>query len=305
LPSRRVTLSLPLLAPLLAACSPLGAMNALVPKDAGSTLAASDIAYGAHPRQRFDVYVPESSRDDTPLLMFFYGGSWRGGDKADYAFVGRAFAAAGYVTAIPDYRVVPEVRYPDFVIDCGRALAAFQAQAATFGTRAGAVHLVGHSAGAYNAVMLALADELARASGLERSSIKALAGLSGPYDFLPLRARATREAFAGVADLEATQPVNRVRPDAPPMLLANGGADTVVVPKNIYRMQELLAAEGAVAVTREYANLGHAGTLLGLARPFRWRGDVLADITGFFAEIDAVGTKVGRHGLPMPHRSLG
>ena len=291
MPSRRTALSLSLLAPLLAACSPLGAMNALVPKDAGSHRAATDIAYGPHPRQRFDVYAPETTGENAPLLMFLYGGSWRGGDKANYAFVGRAFAAVGYIAAIPDYRVVPEVRYPDFVIDCGRALATFQARASDFGGKPGAVHLVGHSAGAYNAVMLALADELAAAAGLERRTIVALAGLSGPYDFLPLRVRATKEAFASVADLDATQPVNRVRPDAPPMWLANGSQDEIVVPRNIHRLRELLEAEGAVAVTREYENLGHAGTLLGLARPFRWRGDVLADVTGFFAGGDLVGTK--------------
>jgi acetyl esterase/lipase len=289
LPSRRTALSLPLLAPLLAACSPLGAMNALVPKDAGSHRAATDIAYGAHPRQRFDLYVPENAGDNAPLLMFLYGGSWREGDKANYAFVGRAFAAAGYVTAIPDYRVVPEVRYPDFVVDCGRALATFQARAADFGACPGPVHLVGHSAGAYNAVMLALADEIAEAAGFDRCTIAAVAALSGPYDFLPLRVRATREAFAGVADLEATQPVNRIHPDAPPMWLANGSQDEVVVPGNIHRLRALLEAEGAVAVSREYDNLGHAGTLLGLARPFRWRSDVLADITDFFAGLEAVG----------------
>lgn len=288
LPSRRTALGLPLIAPLAAACSPLGVMNALVPKDGGSVRAATDIAYGPHPRQRFDVYVPENRPEDgpAPLLVFLYGGSWRRGDKANYGFVGHAFAAAGYVTAIPDYRIVPEVRYPDFVIDCGRAIAAFQDGAPAFGSRPGPVHLVGHSAGAYNAVMIALADDLARAAGLERATIAAVAALSGPYDFLPLRVRATRQAFAGVEDLEASQPVNRVHADAPPMLLANGSDDGVVTPENIYRLQALLRDAGAIAVTREYANLGHAGTLLGLARLFRWRADVLADVTGFFADLD-------------------
>ena len=289
MPSRRAALSLSLLTPLLAACSPLGAMNALVPKDAGSRRAATDIAYGPHPRQRFDVYVPENGSENAATLMFLYGGSWRQGDKANFAFVGRAFAASGYVTAIPDYRLVPEIRYPDFVIDCGRALATFQARASDFGGQPGPVHLVGHSAGAYNAVMLALADELAEAAGLERTAIAAVAALSGPYDFLPLRVRATKEAFADVPDLAATQPVNRVRPDAPPMWLANGSEDDIVVPENIHRLQALLEAEGAIAVSREYPGLGHAGTLLGLARLFRWRRNVLADTTAFFETVDSIG----------------
>jgi len=287
LPSRRAALSLPLLAPLVAACSPLGIMNAVSPKDRGSHRRAEDVVYGPDPRHRFDVYAPDARIENPPLLVFIYGGSWRNGDKANYAFVGRAFAAAGYLVAIPDYRVVPDVRYPDFVIDCGRAAATFQARAEEFGSRRGPVYLVGHSAGAYNAVMLALAAELAAAGGLERESIAAVAALSGPYDFLPLRVTATEEAFAGVENLEATQPVNRVRSDAPPMLLANGSDDDVVLPKNIHRLQELLEAEGVPVVTREYEGLGHAATLLALARLFRWRAEVLEDVTGFFAEVDA------------------
>jgi acetyl esterase/lipase len=284
---------MPLLAPLLAACSPLGALNALVPKDPGSTRAAADLPYGPDPRQRFDVYVPEAGVGvrPAPLLLFLYGGSWREGDKANYAFVGRAFAAQGFVTAIPNYRMVPEVRYPDFVIDCGRALAGFREQAATFGGDGGPVFLAGHSAGAYNAVILALAEELQAAAGIDREAIAAVAGLSGPYDFLPLRVRATREAFAGVDDLEASQPVNRVHGSAPPMLLVNGSDDEVVVPGNIHRLQEKLVAAGGEAVVREYAGLGHAGTLVSLARPLRWRSEVLDDVTGFFAAV--------RQGTPL------
>lgn len=266
-------------------------MNALVPKDAGSFRAETDLAYGTHPRQRFDVYVPDAGRSDrpAPLLLFLYGGSWRRGDKANYGFVGRAFAAQGFITAIPDYRIVPEVRYPAFVVDCGRALKAFRRQAAFFGGADGPVFLVGHSAGAYNAVMLALASEIQAAAGIDGEAIAAVAGLSGPYDFLPLRVRATREAFAGVADLETTQPVNRAHGEAPPMLLVNGSEDAVVALENIHRLQGKLEAAGSVAVTREYDGVGHAGTLVNIARPLRWRDDILGDVTSFFAAVERGG----------------
>lgn len=288
MPSRRAVLSLPILAPLLGGCSPLGLLNAVVPKDRDSALAATDLAYGPHSRQVFDVYVPAEGvgRRPAPLLLFLYGGSWRDGDKADYGFVGRAFAARGYVTAVADYRMVPEVRYPDFVIDAGLALAAFRREAASFGGDGGPVRLVGHSAGAYNAVMLALAPELQAAASIGDEAIAAVAALSGPYDFLPLRVRATREAFAGVDDLEATQPVNRARDGAPPMLLVNGSEDEVVVPGNLQRLEEQLRAVGVEAVTIEYSGLGHAGTLVNIARPLRWRADVLDDVTRFFDAVD-------------------
>lgn len=293
---RRALLSLPFLVPALAACSPLGAVNALVPKDSGSTKAATDLAYGPHPRQRFDVYVPDvlgNRSRPAPLLMFIYGGSWRDGDKGNYAFVGRAFAARGFITAIPDYRTVPEVRYPDFLIDCGKALAAFEDRATTFGGRPGPVFLAGHSAGAYNAVMLALAPELQAAADIDGQSVAAVAALSGPYDFLPLRVQATREAFAGVDNLAATQPVNRVHGAAPPMLLASGSDDLVVTPENIHRLAAELEAAGIVVVTREYSGLGHAAMLLAIARPLRWGSAVLDDVISFFWRVER-GNPLGR-----------
>ena len=51
------------------------------------------------------------------MVVFFYGGSWNRGDRAQYRFVGEALAARGIVTVIPDYRLYPEVRYPDFLKD--------------------------------------------------------------------------------------------------------------------------------------------------------------------------------------------
>jgi acetyl esterase/lipase len=287
LPSRRVTLSLPFLAP-LAACSPLGIINGLLPKDAGSERAASDLAYGPLPRQRFDIYVPEGLAPDAaaPTLMFIYGGGWNRGDKDNYVFAGRAFAAAGFVTAVPDYRVVPDARYPDFVIDCALALAAFQKVAPDYGGRTGPVFVAGHSAGAYNAVMLGLASELLEPAGLTFDDIAGIAGISGPYDFLPLRVKDTRAAFGGYEDLPATQPVNRAHGAAPPMLLVNGSDDEIVSPKNVHRLQAELEAAGGTAVTQEYEGMGHVAPLLAISRPFRKQGGVLDDVITFFKSID-------------------
>jgi prepilin-type processing-associated H-X9-DG protein len=272
-------------------------MNHVVPMDAGSVQVASDLAYGPDPRQRYDVYAPAGSTNLRPVppMMFLYGGSWRHGDKANYAFVGRAFAARGFVVAIPDYRVVPDVHYPTFVVDCAKALAAFKATAPAHGGRPGPVYVAGHSAGAYNAVMLGLAEELLAPAGLTFDDIGGIAGLSGPYDFLPLRVSATRNAFGAVADLPATQPVNRAHANAPPMLLINGGDDDVVVPANIYRLQAELEAAGSVAVVKEYEDLAHVGPLITIARPLRQHSDVLDEVADFFHAVE--------NGTPLPRRS--
>jgi acetyl esterase/lipase len=131
--------------------SPLGLLDAIVPKDWGSRRIARDLAYGPHARHRLDLYTPRRPRGQLPLLVFVYGGGWETGDKSEYAFAGRAFAALGYLTAVVDYRVVPEVRFPAFVEDVARATDWLVAHAVAHG--GDPLVLAGHSAGAYNAMM--------------------------------------------------------------------------------------------------------------------------------------------------------
>src|SRR4051812_20491953 len=89
---------------------------------------ASGLAYGPLTEQRFDVYVPGNSIEDadratgSPLVIFIYGGSWRMGSRRDYGFVGQALAARGFTVMVIDYRLYPEVRYPDFLNDCALAV---------------------------------------------------------------------------------------------------------------------------------------------------------------------------------------
>ncbi|MFZ4532160.1 MAG: alpha/beta hydrolase, partial [Alsobacter sp.] len=115
IPSRRLLLLGLGAVPALASCSAVGAFNAVVPVDSGADRVAEGIAYGAHPRQRLDIYSSSGAaagRRPAPVVIFVYGGSWTGGRRAEYAFVGRALASRGIVTAVVDYRLVPEVRFP-------------------------------------------------------------------------------------------------------------------------------------------------------------------------------------------------
>jgi acetyl esterase/lipase len=104
------------------------------------------------------VYAPRTpaSPSGHPVVVFFYGGSWNRGERADYRFVGEALAARGVLTLVADYRLYPEVRYPDFLSDSAQALAFGLREAARLGGDPRGVFVMGHSAGAYNAAMLAL-----------------------------------------------------------------------------------------------------------------------------------------------------
>lgn len=127
--------------------SPVTLLNALAP---GGFSVRRNLAYRPGPRGRMDLYLPRQAQG-APLVVFFYGGSWQEGDKAMYRFVGAALAARGCMVAIPDYRLYPQVRFPEFLEDCAAATA-FARRLAP----AAPLVLMGHSAGAYNAAMLAL-----------------------------------------------------------------------------------------------------------------------------------------------------
>lgn len=277
--TRRVGL-MALAGSLVSACSPLSMFATLTPKDAART-PLQDAAYGPGPRQKLDVYAPPRADGPEPVAVFFYGGSWDSGRRGDYAWAGRALAAQGFLTVVPDYRLYPEVRFPDFLTDCAAAVRWAVDHAAELGGDPSRIVLVGHSAGAYNAAMLALDPRYLRASGVEARAIKAFAGLSGPYDFLPLDGPITRQTFGEAPDLPSTQPAKFAGKTSPPAFLATGDADTTVYPRNTRKLAAVLREAGAKVEERHYPGLDHADTVLALSRPFRGKSPVLAQMTAF------------------------
>jgi acetyl esterase/lipase len=270
------------LAAAVGGCSLVGAFNAIAGRDGGVRLAASDVPFGPSPRQRLDVYRPlDDSGRSMPVVLFIYGGSWNNGRKEDYAFVGHALGSLGFVTVIADYRLVPEAVFPAFVDDGAAALRWIGGRIAHFGGDAKRIALVGHSAGAYNAAMLALDRTRLRANGVEPAAIKAFAGLSGPYDFYPWDSPVSRAAFGAWPDPAATQPVTFARAGAPPAFLATGDADTTVRPRNTQALAARLRAAGSIIEERIYPGLGHADTVTALSVIGRGRAAVLADLQRF------------------------
>ena len=220
-----------------------------------------------------------------PVVVFLYGGGWQSGDRSLYHFVGAALAARGFVTVIPDYRVWPEVRFPAFLQDAAAAVAWTRANIAKFGGDPGRTFLLGHSAGAHIAAMLALDRQWLRAAGLDTGAIAGMAGLAGPYDFLPFNDPVHTEIFGPAGDLRLTQPVTFARGGAPPLFLASGGADRVVLPRNSISLAERMSASGGQADARIYPGIGHLQILGAFAGLLRWRAPVLDDVTGFFAGV--------------------
>ncbi|ABC64217.1 alpha/beta hydrolase [Erythrobacter litoralis] len=264
-----------------AACSPLKTFNAIIPKDGASSQTAKAVAYGTDERQRLDIFTPDAplaAGEARPVVVFFYGGSWNSGTRTGYDFVGRALAARGYVTLVPDYRLVPDVRYPAFVEDGAAAVRWARENAAQYGGDADRIVLVGHSAGAYIAAMLAL-DE--RWLGPDRAAVRGWAGLAGPYDFAPFDGEVTRAAFGNWPDPAETQPITWAGAGDPSTLLLTGGDDTTVEPRNSYELAQKLRASGVPAQVKVYDGVGHIGIVTSIAKPLRGNSPALDDIATF------------------------
>ncbi|MES2441990.1 MAG: alpha/beta hydrolase [Pseudomonadota bacterium] len=262
----------------------LTVFNALMPKEWGSRRVAAGVRYGEDPRQALDVYAPRRGGGPWPVIVFFYGGAWDSGHRQGYGFVGRALATKGFVVAVPDYRLVPQVRYPGFVRDGAAAVRWARQHAGRFGGDGDRLVLAGHSAGAYIAAMLALDPEWL---GADRDAVRGLMGLAGPYDFLPLDDSASIAAFGDWPDLSATQPVAHAGPGAPPALLLHGAPDTRVKPRHGQALAAALTASGNDARLRLYPKLSHTAIVTALALPLRGRAPVLADIAAFAREVTA------------------
>ena len=262
-----------------AACAPVRAFDTVMPKDGESRKVASDVAYGEGPRRKLDVYAPvAAAKRPLPVIVFLYGGSWANGTREGYHFAARALAAAGFLTIVPDYRLVPEVHFPGFIEDCAQAVRWTRARAHDYGGDPDRIVLVGHSAGAYNAAMLALDPKFL---GRDRAAIKGFAGLAGPYDFLPFDGAITTTTFGKWPRPEETQPIHYADASAPPMLLLHGGEDGTVWPKNSINLDRKLRSAGASSELKVYPGLGHVGIVTALAKPFRDKAPVLSDVTAF------------------------
>jgi acetyl esterase/lipase len=233
-----------------------------------------------------DVYVPPARVQPAPVGVFFYGGSWQSGTKATYRFLGSALSRSGLLTLVPDYRVFPEARFPDFLHDAAQAVRWVRDNAEAYGGDPRRIVLLGHSAGAYIAAMLAFDRRWLAEVGLDASRhLRGLIGLAGPYDFLPLRDPTLRDIFGPPEKLDATQPINFVDGKGPPAFLSTGRSDRLVDPHNTERLAARIRAAGGQVTTRQYRWVGHRGIVGAFAPPLRPFAPVLADSIRFVENV--------------------
>jgi acetyl esterase/lipase len=259
--------------------TPLALINSMVSKEGYHEQIG--IGYGELARQKLDVYIPKVETQDLPVVVFFYGGSWQSGRRQDYLFVAQALAARGFVAVIPDYRVYPEAKFPTFLEDGAAAVSWVRNNIGKFGNADSRLFLMGHSAGAHIAAMLALNPSYLAQAGMSADELQGFIGISGPYDFLPLKSPRLIKIFGGADGIPETQPVNFVSADAPPALLLHGADDKIVRPYNTKHLAQCLREAGDRVEEKIYPGFKHIKILISLASPFQDGEPVMEDIVEF------------------------
>ncbi len=214
------------------------------------------------------------------MVVFFYGGSWRMGERAQYRFVAQTLSRYGATVGVADYRLYPEVVFPAYMDDAAAAVAWTYRNTAQYGGNPKKIYLVGHSAGAHIATLLALDKHYLTSQGLDTAILAGVVGLATPADFATTLGAQYRPVFVDQATLDLAQPVRYVRADAPPMLLQHGADDTVVLPRNSQVLAAKLQAAGAQARAIVYPDKGHSGMLLIFSEVFG-RSPILDDTLNF------------------------
>lgn len=243
----------------LSACAGLVFTVANAPALFGDFERRADVSYGAHPRQQLDVYSPKNAQG-RPVIVFWYGGGWENGRKAQYRFVGAALAKAGYVAVLPDYRLYPGVKFPEFVHDGAQALAWVASHAVEIGGDPQRIHVAGHSAGAHLAAMLAYDRSQLERVGLPVDTVRGFIGLSGPYALDPNN-DTYRAIFAAPFGKADWQPVQLAKAGAPRALLIHGEADDVVDVGHARAMAQALTKLGVGVTLRIHPGRGHRDTV--------------------------------------------
>ena len=278
------------MAAVLAACTPIRLFNILIPET--GLEASHDIAFGTNARDKLDVYRPVSSASSgttvpKPVVVFFYGGAWDSGDKSGYLFVAEALTSRGYVVVIPNYRLYPEVTFPTYMDDAALALKWTFDNVAQYGGDPARVVVMGHSAGAQLAALVAYDGKYLQRSGIDKRRIKGVVSLAGPMDFLPLTEPKLEFIFPQEVRA-ASQPINFITGSEPPSLMLHGEKDTRVGIHNSRNIAARISERGGVVETTYYPEMGHIGILLALAAPLRNGKPVLDRVAKFIDERTAL-----------------
>lgn len=263
------------------ACASSAFFLANLPVTFGDRETYRDISYGPQSWQKLDIYLPEKASMPAPVLVFFYGGRWSFGNKAQYAFVAKTFSDAGYVVVVPDYAKYPQVKFPAFVEDGAKAVVWAYDHIGEYGGDSARFYLSGHSSGAHIAALIAVNSQYLKAEGKTTAIITAFAGLAGPYDFIP-EAEDLKDIFGPPVNYPNMQVPTFVDGRQPPMLLLHGADDEQVIQRNLNRLRDKIESTGGIVEARIYNDVDHIDIIGALSWILGGKAPVESDMLTFF-----------------------
>jgi len=226
-------------------------INLIIPAD---SYIKQQVKYSNLERQGLDIYLPKTEETKTPIV-FVYGGAWRHGDKKDYEFVAHALTNLGHPVIIPDYRLYPEVKFPEFVDDIAMAIKYIETKALQYLKKPLTQYiLMGHSSGAHTVALLATNNNYQRKYQIN-AKLVGLIAMAGPYD-LPLEDPEVKPVFSKVSAKE-TNPILNIHSDLPPVLLLHGQKDVRVLPKHTHKFNRALLNNKLTVYTKLYPKVNH------------------------------------------------
>ena len=244
-------------------------------------IATRHIAYGDLQRQKLDIYLPKAGRARA-IILYLYGGGWVSGARWYYRLFGRMMAGRGYAVVIPDYHLYPQAAFPKFVEDAALAFKWTRDNAKRLGGEPTQIFVMGHSAGAHIATLLALDPKYLGAQGLSPTAVRGVIGIAGPYTLNPLKWSVVKDIFASSAgEPHGARPIKLARGGAPPMLLLHGVKDRVVKSDASVNLANALTVAGSNAETKLYPGIGHFEVFGAFLWGWRWRAGVLKDTEAF------------------------
>jgi acetyl esterase/lipase len=245
---------------------------------------STNIIYDEVTGGRLDLYRPVDARGET-VVLFLNSDRWARGSKEQFEFVGQALAARGLVAVLPDLRKYPDVRFPAFVDDAASAAKWVRENIGRYGGNADRVFVMGHSAGAHIAALLALDEQYLKRVGAGRQWLRGMIGISGPYDFMPITAPDLRDLFGPPEDFEQSQPIFHVDGRNPPLLLMHSEDDSEVSVRNTRNLARAVRAADGPVETVIYLDQGHRGILESLAPGRQGRTDAMGSLLEFTASV--------------------
>jgi acetyl esterase/lipase len=219
-----------------------------------------DLAYDTKSkRQKIDLYLPPEAGEGklVPLVVFIHGGGFMAGDRRDMQVsVYFGLLNKGYALASIGYRVSGEAQFPDPVKDCKAAIRYLKAHAIEYGVDPSRFGVVGNSAGAYMALMMATTPNISfledRSTGDSAygTDMRCCIATYAPVDFSLIDEQKAQEGndskpmnnpkvpeclFMGAAvdslpleSIKAASPAEYLTPQVPPMMIKAGSKDELV-----------------------------------------------------------------------------